>query len=391
MPTFSILEKMFSSDYITAFRELRTPFYFYDIDLLNKTLDIIQEESSRYGFKIHYAVKANANKRILEIISAYGFGADCVSGNEIRRALECGIDASDIAFAGVGKSDEEIKYALKQGIFSFNVESLPELEVIDELAGKEGSIAPVAIRINPNVEAFTHKYITTGIEENKFGVNLWELENFLERLAGMRNISLKGVHFHIGSQVRRMTAFRSLCSKVNEIQDWLNNRNVYPGHINMGGGLGINYENPDEIPDFRSYFELFNEFLELRPGQNVHFEPGRSVVAQAGSLITRALYIKNGTQTNFVIVDAGMTDLIRPALYQAYHKIDNITSDGKECKYNVVGPICESSDSFGKFIGLNETKRGDLLAIRSAGAYGEIMVSNYNLRDNPGTVYSDEL
>jgi diaminopimelate decarboxylase len=210
-------------------------------------------------------------------------------------------------------------------------------------------------------------------------------------MASMQNVSLKGVHFHIGSQIKRMTAFRSLCSKVNEIQDWLNNRNIYPEHLNMGGGLGINYENPDEIPDFRSYFELFNEFLELRPGQDVHFEPGRSVVGQTGSLITRVLYMKNGTQTNFAIVDAGMTDLIRPALYQAYHKIDNLTSEGELKKYNVVGPICESTDSFGKFLELNETSRGDLLAIRSAGAYGEIMVSNYNLRDKPGTVYSDEL
>ncbi|TFH33604.1 MAG: diaminopimelate decarboxylase, partial [Bacteroidia bacterium] len=338
-----------------------------------------------------YAMKANANKRILETVSSYGFGADCVSGNEIRRAIECGTDPTDIAFAGVGKTDDEIRYALKQNIFSFNVESLPELEVINDLARAEGTIAPVAIRINPNVEAFTHKYITTGIEENKFGVNLWELENFLERLAEMPNARLTGIHFHIGSQVRRMTAFRSLCTKVNEIQDWLNNRNIYPDHVNMGGGLGISYENPDEIPDFKSYFELFNEFLELRPGQEVHFEPGRSVVGQAGSLITRVLYMKNGTQTNFAIVDAGMTDLIRPALYQAYHRIDNLTSEGEIRKYNVVGPICESTDSFGKFLELNETRRGDLLAIRSAGAYGEIMVSNYNLRDNPGTVYSDEL
>lgn len=382
---------MINQHHIEKFGDQKTPFYFYDLDQLKRTLDIVKEESSKYNYRIHYAVKANANIRILELVSSYGFGADCVSGNEIRRAIECGISPSDIAFAGVGKSDEEIGYALDTNIFSLNVESLPELEVIDELAASSGKIAPVALRINPNVEAFTHKYITTGIEENKFGINLWELENVLQRLGEMKNINLTGIHFHIGSQVKRMTAFRSLCGKVNEIQDWLNNRNIFPGHLNMGGGLGINYENPDEIPDFKSYFELFNEFLELRPGQMVHFEPGRSLVAQSGSLITKVLYMKNGTQTNFAIVDAGMTDLIRPALYQAYHKIDNLTSNGILNKYNVVGPICESTDSFGKFIELNETKRGDLLAIRSAGAYGEIMVSNYNLRNKPGTVYSDQL
>lgn len=382
---------MFNRSQVDSFREQKTPFYFYDLDHLRSTLDIIRNESFRYGFRIHYAVKANANRKILEIISSYGFGADCVSGNEIIRAIESGFAPGEIAFAGVGKSDQEIKLALKNRIFSFNVESMPELEVINELAAAEDTIAPVAIRINPNVDAFTHKYITTGIEENKFGINSWELEDFIGRLEGMKNVELTGIHFHIGSQIRRMTAFRSLCTKVNEIQDWLNSRNIFPAHLNLGGGLGINYENPEEIPDFRSYFELFNDLLQVREGQQVHFEPGRSVVAQAGSLVTRVLYIKRGSQTNFAIVDAGMTDLIRPALYQAYHRIDNLTSEGTAAKYNVVGPICESSDIFGKFIELAETSRGDLLAIRSAGAYGEIMVSNYNLRDKPGTIYSDDL
>ncbi len=383
---------MITEKHLKRFREVRTPFYFYDMDLLERTIEIVKKESARYGFNVHYAIKANANPVILKRIVSLGFGSDCVSGNEILRSLECGFPGHKIAFAGVGKSDNEILTGLKSDIFSFNVESLPELEVIDQLAGKEKKVARVALRINPNVEAFTHKYITTGIEESKFGINMWDLQPIIDFLGSAKNISLTGLHFHIGSQVKRFTPFKALCIKINEIQEWFNNRNIFPGHINVGGGLGIDYENPDVLPDFSGYFSLFDELLELRKGQQVHFELGRSLVGQAGSLITKVLYIKNGLQSDFVIVDAGMTDLIRPALYQAYHKIENLTSINTEnSRYNIVGPICESTDSFGKFIELPETQRGDLLAIRSAGAYGEVMISNYNLRDKPGLVYSDKI
>lgn len=383
---------MITEKYLKRFGELRTPFYFYDMDLLERTIKIVKKESDRYGFNVHYAIKANANPVILKKIVSFGFGSDCVSGNEILRSLECGFPAHKIAFAGVGKSNDEILTGLRSDIFSFNVESLPELEVIDQLAGKEKRVARIALRINPNVEAFTHKYITTGIEESKFGINMWDLQPIIDFLGSAKNISLTGLHFHIGSQIKRFTPFKALCVKINEIQEWFNNRNIFPGHINVGGGLGIDYENPDDLPDFAGYFSLFDELLEQRKGQQVHFELGRSLVGQAGSLITRVLYIKNGLQSDFVIVDAGMTDLIRPALYQAYHKIDNLTSvSTQNSKYNIVGPICESTDSFGKFIDLPETQRGDLLAIRSAGAYGEVMISNYNLRDKPGLVCSDNI
>jgi diaminopimelate decarboxylase len=382
---------MRESKWTKQFEGLKTPFYFYDMDLLTRTLDILREESDRYGYRVHYAVKANANNKLLKLISSYGFGADCVSGNEISRAVECGFTPDTILYAGVGKRDEEINKALSLNIFSLNAESLPELEVINELAEAKGITAPVALRINPNVDARTHQYITTGIEDSKFGINLSELDRIVESLQGMNNISLKGIHFHIGSQIRRMSAFRRLCVRVNEIQSWFNSRGIYPDHLNLGGGLGINYQQPDEIPDFKQYFQLFNRFLEVRSGQTLHFEPGRSVVGQSGSLITRVLYVKNGSATPFAVVDAGMTDLIRPALYQAFHKIETLSPADTSKKYHVVGPVCETADTFGKSVDLPGIKRGDILAIRSAGAYGEVMVSSYNLRDKPGTIFSDEL
>ncbi len=382
---------MLSKDIVKKMSAIRTPFYYYDMDVLGNTLSVICNEAGRYGYKVHYALKSNANERILREISSKGFGADCVSGNEIKMALKTGFDPGDIVFAGVGKTDEEIITGIDNNIFCFNVESVEELEVINKISSEKNYKSRIALRINPNIEAFTHKYITTGIEETKFGISMWEMEAVTEKLGKLSNIELVGLHFHIGSQIKRMNAFKSLCLKVNEIQNWFENHNIVVDHINVGGGLGINYDDPEETPDFKEYFGIFNELLELRSGQTVHFEPGRSVTGQAGSLITRVLYIKNGSKTNFAVVDAGMTDLIRPALYQAHHKIENISSDKQKHKYNVVGPICESSDSFGKYIDLPQTARGHLLAIRSAGAYGEVMTSSYNLRDKAQAVFSTDL
>ncbi|HAX94001.1 MAG TPA: diaminopimelate decarboxylase [Bacteroidales bacterium] len=373
------------------FREIPTPFYYYDLDVLNETCRKVKEESEKSGFSIHYAVKANANPRILGIIASYGFGADCVSYNEIERAMECGFSPSDIVFAGVGKTDHEIESALKARISCFNCESIAEIEVVDSIAGRLNMNATIALRINPYIEAHTHKYITTGIAESKFGISAWELKDVLERMATLGNVTLEGIHFHIGSQITKMSVFKSLCSRVNELQEWFSSQNIDLKTINMGGGLGIDYNNPDSAPDFDEYFSLIRELVRIRPGQKIHFEPGRSIVAQCGSLITKVLYIKKGSNTTFAVVDAGMTDLIRPALYQAHHEIQNLSSDGKTEKYDVVGPICESSDTFAKFIELPETSRGDILAIRSAGAYGETMASRYNLREIPKSVFSDEL
>lgn len=373
------------------FRDIQTPFYYYDLEVLRSTLDILKKESVNSGYKVHYAVKANHNPRILKLISSYGFGADCVSWNEIAAAIEAGFSPEEIVFAGVGKTDREIDSALKAGIFCFNCESIPEIEVINHLASQQNKKARIAVRINPYIEAHTHKYITTGIEESKFGINTWELDNVLKKLSELNYVELTGMHFHIGSQISRMSVFKSLCSRINELQNWFSSRGLFLRVVNVGGGLGIDYENPEKRPPLEEYFTLLNEFIDLIPGQTIHMEPGRSVVGQCGSLISRVLYIKNGSNTQFVIIDAGMTDLIRPALYQAHHKIENISSNGFIFRYDVVGPVCESSDTFAKFIELPETKRGDFLSIRSAGAYGEAMASRYNLRDLPASVFSDDL
>ncbi|MEI8049234.1 MAG: diaminopimelate decarboxylase [Bacteroidota bacterium] len=383
----------FPKELIHKFTLTPTPFYYYNMELLDQTLQNLKLESDRYGFEVHYALKANANMPILNRINDFGLGADCVSGNEVIRAIESGFNSKKIVFAGVGKSDDEIKAALANNIHSFNCESMQELEVIDQLAGGMNKIAPVALRLNPNVSANTHRYITTGLEENKFGINQWELESIIEKLNSLQNIRMIGLHFHIGSQITDLSAFKSLCIKINEFQQWFSQRHIAIPHLNVGGGLGIDYHDPDghSIVDFASYFRLFHEFLVVYPGQKVHFELGRAITAQCGSLISKVLYIKKGVNTHFMILDAGMTELIRPALYQAYHKIENITQGSADIqRYDVVGPICESSDCFGKSILMPLTSRGDLIAIRSTGAYGEVMSSNYNLREKVKAYYSDE-
>lgn len=379
-----------NKELIEQFQSMPTPFYYYDMELLNKTLDAAKSEADKYGFHLHYAVKANFNAPILKLISEKGFGADCVSGREVEVAVENGFSSSDIVFAGVGKSDAEINSALDLDIFCFNCESIMEIEVINELAKAKGKTAQIALRINPNVNANTHKYITTGLSENKFGINMWELDDVLSALQKSENIELIGLHFHIGSQITDLTSFKNLTSKINKIQEWFYSRQIIVKVINAGGGLGIDYHNPDnQIPDFAEYFRIFNEFLELRSGQKVHFELGRSLVGQCGSLISRVLYIKNGLKKNFAILDAGMTELIRPMLYNAHHEIENLSSTfGELVKYDIVGPICESTDCFAKDLELSETKRGDLFQIKSAGGYGEVMASDYNLKTLHKAQYS---
>lgn len=374
--------------------QVKTPFYYYDTDLLRKTLSAINTETQKYpNYHVHYAVKANANLKVLSVINEAGLGIDCVSGGEIQQVLKAGFPADKIVFAGVGKSDWEIELGLDAGIFCFNVESIPELEVINEIACAKGKTANVCFRINPNVGAHTHANITTGLAENKFGIAMEDMETVIGRAKEMNNISFKGLHFHIGSQILEMDDFIALSERINELQDRLEASGITLDIINVGGGLGIDYMNPmaNPIPDFASYFSTYHQHLKLRPGQSVHFELGRAVVGQCGALITRVNYVKTGAVKQFAIVDAGMTDLIRPALYDAHHKMLNLTSDEPEETYDVVGPICESSDVFDKEIQLPRIHRGDLLAILSAGAYGEIMASCYNCRQLPLGYTSDEL
>ena len=379
---------------VEKFNNIRTPFYYYDTELLQQTLDTINEEAGKHaGYKVHYAVKANVNPKVLQLIRHAGLGADCVSGGEIKAALDAGFPANEIVYAGVGKGDWEINLGLDADIFCFNVESVAELEIINELAAAKCKTARVAFRVNPDVGAHTHANITTGLAENKFGIALDDLIPTIERAHKMANIEFIGLHFHIGSQILDMNDFKKLCKKINEIQAELDAKGISVANINVGGGLGIDYDNPEAapIPEFKKYFDTYATNLVLREGQTLHFELGRAVVGQCGSLITRTLYVKQGTHKQFVIVDAGMTDLIRPALYQAHHKIENLSSREPLRTYDVVGPICESSDVFDKAIELPCCHRGDLIAIRSAGAYGEIMASQYNCRKLPVGYITEDL
>ena len=395
---------MFTTDTINKFKDLETPFYYYDMGILRQTLEACTNASAKYGFHVHYAMKANFNPMVLDMIQSFGVGADCVSGNEVKAAIEHGFDKSKVVFAGVGKSDKEINFALDADIFCFNVESVQELHIINDLAKAKNKKASVAIRINPNVDAHTHHFITTGLDENKFGVNIWQLPDVANALRECYNLQFLGIHFHIGSQITDMEVYKNLCTRINEMQDWFEDHGFPVKILNAGGGLGVDYHNPDTngMADFESYFEVFKNFLNVKPGQEVHFELGRAMVAQSGSLISRVLYVKNGQKKNFLILDAGMTELIRPMLYQAYHDIENLSQDLRiknqektthhspltTHKYDVVGPICESTDCFRKDVDLPESFRGDLIAIRTAGAYAEVMASGYNLRDRVQSVYS---
>ena len=379
---------------VNKFRELETPFYYYDVNVLRETLSCINKEAGKYNnFCVHDAVKANANHKVLTIIRESGLGADCVSGGEIRAAIKAGFPTNKIVYAGVGKTDWEINLGLDYDIFCFNVESVPELEIINELASAKGKTARVAFRINPNVGAHTHANITTGLAENKFGISMEDMDKVIDMAGTLPHVKFVGLHFHIGSQILDMGDFVALCNRVNELQEKLYARQIIVEHINVGGGLGIDYAHPNRqaIPNFTEYFATYHKHLKLRPQQTLHFELGRAVVGQCGSLISKVIYVKQGANKQFAILDAGMTDLIRPALYQAYHKIENITSEEPMETYDVVGPICESSDVFGKAIDLNKAHRGDLFALRSAGAYGEIMASAYNCRALPKGYTSEEL
>ncbi|MBC7399973.1 MAG: diaminopimelate decarboxylase [Mucilaginibacter sp.] len=386
---------MFNQDTLTKFKSAETPFYYYDMEVLRQTLQACNTASSKYGFHVHYALKANFNPKVLDMVQQFGFGADCVSGGEVKAAKEHGFGKEKVVFAGVGKSDKEINLALDADIFCFNVESVQELHIINELATAKNKVAKVAIRINPNVDAHTHHFITTGLDENKFGVNTWQLGDVVEALRTCKNLEFLGIHFHIGSQITDMEVYKSLCIRINEMQDWFEDHGLQIKVLNTGGGLGVDYYNPDTntISDFEAYFKVFKDFLNVKPGQEVHFELGRALVAQSASLISRVLYVKNGQKKNFLVLDAGMTELIRPMLYQAYHVIENLTQNSSptthDLKYDVVGPICESTDCFRKDVELPESFRGDIIAIRTAGAYGEVMASGYNLRDRVQSVYSE--
>ncbi len=393
-----------------AIRGIETPFYFYDMDLFRRTVSELASLSARYGIRVHYAVKANSQERLMKHIASFGFGADCVSGNEVTYSSRCGFRPADIVFAGVGKTDREIISSLKLGIGTFNCESLEEIAAVDSLAASLGLKANVSVRINPDIDAHTHKYVTTGLYENKFGISRHEFEPLIELLGRCSSLNFHGLHFHIGSQITDVADVYGLeCRRAAEITSWFEDHGVTVENIDLGGGLGVDYEDPDgaPVPDFALWFKTISDNLPVRPWQSVHVEPGRSVVAQCGTLVSRVLFVKSGETKTFLILDAGMNDLIRPALYGAYHRIENLTAgerpdispdrtgeDGSGSGmqvYDVVGPVCESSDVWGAGRLLPRSRRGDVMAIRSAGAYGQVMSSRYNLRDLAPAVYSDDL
>lgn len=385
---------MLSRSVVAKLVERETPFYFYDMELLRKTLNIVVDESSKYNYKVHYAIKANFESGILKEVLKAGLGVDCVSGGEVRRAVESGFDPKSIVFAGVGKSDKEIRYAIEQGIFAFNVESREELKNIDTIANDMGKIVNVALRINPDVEPDTHENISTGHADSKFGIAYTEIDQVAAQLDKMNNIRITGLHFHIGSQIRDLSVFENLSARVNTLYEWFTNHGFKLTHINLGGGLGINYDDPEgePIPDFVRYFQIFNSSLSLPKGVEIHFELGRSIVGQCGEFITRVMYNKvNGLGKSVALVDGSMSELIRPALYHAKHAIENLTSTDPEKIYTIGGTVCESSDIFARDIALPRIKRGDILTLKSAGAYGSAMASNYNLHDHNPPLYSDDL
>ena len=369
---------------------LRTPFYWYDLELLKQTLSELNTCIKDKPVKVHYAIKANHNHKLLKVISEAGLGADCVSGREITAALNSGFPAESICYAGVGKTDRELLLAMFKGIGYLNVESLEELEILSLLAQENGFKPNVALRVNPNIDAHTHHYITTGLEENKFGIDMCQLDRAVKYANDSECLNLVGLHFHIGSQITTMEPFVILCERINSITEKYREKGIEFKIINVGGGLGIDYDDPEShpIPDFRGYFDTLLNNLKLKPGQELHCELGRAIIAQCGSLISQVTLVKEGVKKKFVILDAGMNDLLRPALYGAHHLIQNLSAEGREGKekYDVVGPICESSDVFGKDELLPPTKRGDIIALRSAGAYGESMASTYNIRPLPDSL-----
>ena len=384
---------MIAQVFVNRFKDLETPFYFYDLELLRRTVESALRESRKFDFLIHYALKANNNDAVLKTIRDYGIGADCVSGNEVEKCIKTGFPRDKIVFAGVGKTDKEIRTALEHDIFCFNCESVPEIEVISQIASHQRKTAPIAIRINPDVDPKTHKFIATGLKDSKFGINHQNFKEVAEKLKSLPNLKLKGIHFHIGSQITDIKVFEQLSLKINVIQDWFSKNGFDFEHINVGGGLGIDYRNPDEmpVPDFQAYFQAFHRNLKLRTGQKLHVELGRSLVGQCGYFITKVLYLKNGYDTKFLIVDGGMNDLLRPMLYQAYHKFSSLTSSNPPEKYVIAGPVCESTDIFTREAFLPGSERGDLLAVHSVGAYCQVMASTYNMRSLVKAYDSDSL
>ena len=367
--------------------EFNTPCYVYSRAALTDAFKSFQAGLLDTNHLICFAVKANPNIAILNLFAKLGAGFDIVSGGELARVLAAGGDPQKIVFSGVGKTADEMRAALNAGIFCFNVESASELKRLNEVANSMGKIAPVSLRVNPNVDAKTHPYISTGLKNNKFGVAFDEAISVYEQAAAMPNIAVHGVDCHIGSQITELAPFIEALDLILGLVDALEAKGIHITHIDVGGGIGITYVD-ETPPEFTTYAKAILAKLTNR-NVKLLFEPGRALVGNAGVLLTKVEYLKMGEAKNFAIVDAAMNDLMRPALYNAYHDIVALKPRAGELStYEVVGPVCETGDFLGHDRKLN-LQEGDLLAIKSAGAYGMSMSSNYNTRGRAAEIMVD--
>ncbi len=370
--------------------EVGTPCYVYSRATLERHWHAFDDALGDYPHRICYAVKANGNLAVLNLLARLGSGFDIVSGGELQRVIAAGGDPARSIFSGVGKQDWEIRLALASDIDCFNIESEDELELISDIAGEQGRQASVAVRINPDVDARTHPYISTGLRENKFGLAPEQAMQVYARAAADPNLVIKGVACHIGSQLVALAPYRDALERLLEFVDQLQDRGIALHNIDFGGGLGVRYAD-EQPPSPAEYCRILRQKMQQRDRPlSLTIEPGRAIAGNAGILLTRVTYLKSGAEADFCIVDAGMNDLIRPALYQAYQQIVEVdqTIEAAERVYDVVGPICESSDFLGKKRRL-KIRRGGLLAVRTAGAYGAVMSSNYNARPRPAEVMVD--
>lgn len=362
-----------------------TPLYVYSENELTQAYARYQTAFAALNPLICYAVKANSNLSIIQHFARLGSGFDTVSGGEIARVLAAGGSADKIIFSGVGKSEMEIEFALNVGIKCFNVESLPELDRINAVAQRLGKTAPVSLRINPDVDAKTHPYISTGLKSNKFGIAMADAEKAYQHAGSLYHLRIVGIDCHIGSQLMDWSPLTEACERLLQLTDRLAAQGIVLEHIDLGGGIGIAYQN-EQSPDLDAYAAAVQTLLAGRP-QSLVLEPGRSLVGNAGTLLTRVEFVKHGAEKNFVIVDAAMNDLIRPALYQAYHHIENAETSERQPVFlaDIVGPICETSDFLARDRMIS-AQAGDLLLVRSAGAYASSMASNYNTRGRAAEV-----
>jgi diaminopimelate decarboxylase len=356
-----------------------TPTYIYSRATLERHWNAFNNAVSAHKHLICYAVKANSNLGVLSVLAKLGSGFDIVSGGELARVIEAGGDPSKVVFSGVAKTENEIAYALSKGIKCFNVESIPELDRINSVAKEHDVQAPISLRINPDVDAKTHPYISTGLKANKFGIAKDDAMQAYEYANGLSNLDIQGMDCHIGSQLTELSPFVDALERLLALIDELAQKGIHISHLDVGGGLGVTY-NEEEPPHPNEYAAAMSEKMAGRDDLTLILEPGRAIAANAGILVTKVEFLKQGEEKNFAIVDAAMNDLLRPALYSAWQKIEptKITA-GKGKIYDVVGPVCETGDFLGKDRELNIAPN-DYLAVRSAGAYGFVMSSNYNSR-----------